>query len=209
MTDASLAALHELRSGAHFEWTFVNLLAVVLYVYSVEIRAKRWDAVVLGLGFWAAELVWEIINGLVLHFSGYSAMWTVAGKSVFVLLVGLNVEIYFMFAIAPIVLFNLLPADRSRKIAGIPNRWLIPALVGLFCVAVETVLNRWGALVWSWPWWRWPTVEWIVVAYVAPFLFIAWAYDRWTLRTKVIAAAGAVVAALASWWLFVVELGWV
>lgn len=209
MTDASLAALEQLRSPAHFEWYFVNLLAVVVYVYSVEVRAKRWDTVVLGLGFWAGELVWEIVNALVLKFSGFSAMWTVAGKSVYLLLVGVNVEIYFMFAMAPIVLFNLLPADRNVRILGMPNRIVIPTLMGLFCVAVEIVLNQWGALAWAWPWWRWPMVGLIVVVYVAPFLFLAWANDHWTLRTKIRGAAATFALAVVSWWLFVVHLKWV
>jgi hypothetical protein len=208
MTEASLAALAALRTGAHFDWTLVTLLGVVVYAYSVEARAGRWNVVLLAVAFVAGELVWEIMNALLLHVSGYAAMWTVAGKSAYLLLVGLNLEIYFMFALAPLVLVNLLPADRAMKIAGLPNRLVIPLLLGLFCVGVEMVLNHWGVLAWAWPWWNRSMPLWIIVAYVTPFLVLAWAYDRFTLRAAAIAAGAAVALAAASWWLFVIQLAW-
>ena len=209
MTEASQAALEALRSPDHFEWYWVNLLAMVIYVYSVEVRAKRWDAVVLGLAFWFAELLWEMFNALVLYWSGTSALWTVGGKSVFLILVGLNVEIYFMFAIVPIVLFNLLPEDRKQKILGLPNRILIPSAVGVFCVAMETILNRWDALIWHWSFWRWPNIALIVLAYAGPLVLLAWAYDHWSLRTKVRVMVFMLVALAAGWWLFVEHLHWI
>jgi hypothetical protein len=209
MTEASLQALQNLRSLDAFGWYAVPLLALVIYVYSVEARKGNWDRVLLGIGFFAGELIWEMINALVLHFSGRSALWTISGKSVFLVFVGLNLEIAFMFAIAPLVLLNCLPEDRLKKIFGISNRIVIPAGFGLFCVLVESLLNRWGALVWEYRYWSWPNVWLIIVAYVTPFLFLAWYHDRFRLRGKLVGAGVTVTAAIVCYCVFAAGLGWV
>ncbi len=209
MTEASINALENLRTINTFEWYVVPLLAVVIYVYSVEVRRGEWGRVLLGIGFFAGEFIWEMINALVLHFSEYSALWTVSGKSVFLVFVGLNLEIAFMFAMAPLVLFNCLPEDPHKKIFGISNRIVIPAGFGLFCVFVEVLLNRWGALVWAYRFWSWPHIWLIIVAYVAAFLFIVWYHDRFALRGKFVGAALAMIAAIICYRVFAVGLGWV
>jgi hypothetical protein len=209
MTEASIQALENLRKLNTFEWYAVPLLALVIYVYSVEARKGAWDRILLGTGFFAGELIWEMINALVLHFTDYSALWTISGKSVLLIFVGLNLEIAFMFALAPLVVLNCLPEDRGMKILGMPNRIVIPAGFGLFCVFVETMLNRWGALVWEYRFWSWPNVGLIAAAYVTPFLFIVWFHDRFALRGKMIAATAAVAAAVICYCVFAVGLGWV
>lgn len=209
MTEASLQALENLRKLNTFEWYVVPLLALVIYVYSVEARKGAWDRVLLGTGFFAGELIWEMINALILHFTGYSALWTIPGKSVFLIFAGLNLEIAFMFAIAPLVLLNCLPDDRDKKIFGMPNRIVIPAGFGLFCVFVEVLLNRWGALAWEYRFWSWPNIWLIIVAYVTPFLFIAWYHDRFTIKGKLIGAAATVTGAIICYCVFAAALGWV
>jgi hypothetical protein len=184
VTEESISALAELRRGGHFEWYVVNLLAFVVYVYASAIRRKEWDMVVLGLGFWALEFIWEMLNALVLHFSGRAALWTVAKKSVFLIYVGLNLEISLMFAVVPMVLFHVLPRERTVRILGIPNRLFIPIVLGLFCVGVEVVLSKWGVLVWSWPFWRFPHVWLIALAYCGPLAGLVWVHDNISLRRK-------------------------
>jgi hypothetical protein len=209
VTDESIAALAELRRGGHFEWYSVNLLAFVVYVYASAIRRREWDMVTLGLGFWALELVWEIMNALVLHFSGHAALWTVAKKSVLLIYVGLNLEIALMFAVVPIVLFHLLPKERTLRILGIPNRLLIPIVFGLFCVGVEVVLAKTGALVWSWAFWRAPHVWLICLAYCGPFAGLVWLYDNLNLRRKRQGMIGAMLLAAGAHLVFANLLGWV
>jgi len=209
MTEASIQALENLRKLDTFGWHAIPLLALVIYAYSAEARRGDWGRILLGIGFFAGELIWEMINALVLHFSGYSALWTISGTSVFLIFVGLNLEIAFMFAIAPLVLLNCLPEDRKKKVFGISNRIVIPAVFGLFCVLVESLLNRWGALVWEYRWWSWPNVWLIIVAYVTPFLFLAWYDDRFRIRGKLIGAAVTVAAAIVCYCMFAVGLGWV
>ena len=53
-----------------------------------------------------------------------------------------------MITLLPLV---LLPRDRSLRLLGVPNRILISTALGAFCVAVELVLNRLGAILWSGP----------------------------------------------------------
>jgi hypothetical protein len=128
----------------------------------------------------------EILNGLWLHFSRYSAVWTTPGDTAYLLLIGLNIEISMMFAVAGVVFAKLLPEDRTRKIVGLPNRWFFVIANSVFCVFVEVVLNRWGALVWAYPWWNWPNV-WliIIIGYSLFMIFSFWVYDLESMRKKV------------------------
>ena len=202
-------ALAELRRGGHFEWYVVNLLAFVVYVYASAIRRREWDMVVLGIGFWALEFLWEMMNALVLRLSGHAALWTVAKKSVYLIYVGLNLEIALMFAVVPIVLFHLLPRERTVRILGVPNRLFIPILLGLFCVGIEVVLAKWGVLVWSWAFWRFPHVWLIALAYCGPFAGLVWLHDNLSLRRKIQAMIAAIAVAAGAHVLLANVLRWV
>ena len=100
MTSASQQALSVLRSTDNFQWYVVPLLALVMYAYINEAEKKNWNAVVCGLLLWVSEFTWEIFNALILHFTQYAGMWITPGKSAYVILAGLNIEIWFMFALA-------------------------------------------------------------------------------------------------------------
>ena len=209
MTDASLKALQVLRNPGHFEWYLVPLLAFVIYVYVAEIERKNWNGVLIGLLLYASEFCWEILNALVLHFTQRSAVWTTPGPSAYVILVGLTVEISMMFFVAGVIVTKSLPADRTLKILGLPNRILIPVLWGLFCTLVEVILNQWGALVWEYSWWRWPNIYLLLIGYTAPFLVITWAYDRLTLRIKAIAVGSFILVDAVMWVVFIDVLKWI
>jgi hypothetical protein len=114
-----------------------------------------------------------------------------------------------MFAVAPLVLFHLLPEDRGLRVAGVPNRTLIPVSLGLFCVFVECALNRIGALVWAWPLWRLPNVALIAVAYCVPFRALVWIHDHVSLRAKIRGALVAVALAFGCHLVLAVGLGWI
>jgi hypothetical protein len=38
-------AEHLLRAPGHFEWSTVTLLALVVYVYAVEVQRENWSAI--------------------------------------------------------------------------------------------------------------------------------------------------------------------
>ena len=92
-----------------------------------EIKEARstgnWDAVYAGLTLFGMDFVNETWNGWVLHFSERSACWTAPGETALRTMVGWNIEIMFMFAIAGIIYYHTLSEDPAERILGIPNRW--------------------------------------------------------------------------------------
>ena len=209
MTEAARQSLQILRSTAEFQWYVVPLLAGVVYAYAVEAQRRDWHALIAGLAFWVNEFLYEIFNSLVLRFTGHAPLWCTPGKTAYLITTGLNVEIAAMFAVAGLVQIKLLSPDRNEKILGISNRLVIPTLLGLFCVAVEVTLNRWGALVWEYWWWRWPNIYLLVIGYCAPFYLLTWFHDRFSIRAKTIVLAIWLGLAVVAWLVFAVRLRWI
>ena len=104
MSDSALQALSILRDGSHFQWYVIPLLAFVFYVYTVEAEKRNWNLILAALAFWGMDWFNEIWNGLVLRFTGYAPVWGEPGPTAYLILVGLNIETMFMFAVAGIVL---------------------------------------------------------------------------------------------------------
>ncbi|TXT59994.1 MAG: conserved membrane protein of unknown function [Promethearchaeota archaeon] len=160
-TPASLEALGKLRIlNEDFGWYIIPLLAIILYIYGVEIKNARetgdWSTIFAGLTVLGLDLINEIWNALVFTFTDYSAFWTTPGASAFVILIGWNIEILFMFSIAGIVFAKFLPKDKDEKLFGrIPNRWFNAALFAAFCVFIEILLNWGDYLIWEYWWWHW------------------------------------------------------
>lgn len=209
MTSASQKVLSILRSTDNMQWYVVPLLIFVIYVYVAEAERKNWSVFYIGICTWAGELIWEMFNGLVLHFSGYAALWSTPGQSAYVLYAGLNIEIAAFFAVAGVIITKSLPEDRARKVMGIPNRIFLPVFWGLLAVTVETLLNQAGLLVWDYWWWKWPHLWLIIFVYVSPWFLITWAYDNMSLATKKKWAAILVVSAAALHVLLAVVLKWI
>ncbi len=187
MTESALQALEILRDGSQFKWYVIPLFAFVVYVYAVEIERRNWNLVFAGLAFWGMDWFNEIWNSLVLHFSGYAPVWGAPGKTAYLILVGLNIEICFMFAVAGIVFGKMLPPDPKMKILGIPNRIFLGVANSVFCVVVELWLNHVNALTWDWSWWnaRAPILI-VLFGYLHFFLVSYWVHDMKTVRAKVI-----------------------
>lgn len=157
MTEASLRALDHLRDFSMIKWYVIPLLAIVLLVYAWEIRKAResenWDPVFAGLTLFGMDFFNETWNGWALNISGRSAFWTTPGDTALRTMVGWNIEIMFMFAIAGIVFHYMCSVDRDVRILGLPDRWFWAIGFSAFCVLVESVLNIGGQLVWEYPFW--------------------------------------------------------
>jgi hypothetical protein len=100
----------------------------------------------------------EIANALVLHFTARAPLWVVPGPTAYLVLVGLNAEIVFLFAIAGVALAKMLPADPDARILGVPSRLFVAVTSSAFCTFVEVLLNRAGLLIWEYRYWSWPHV---------------------------------------------------
>jgi hypothetical protein len=208
-TDFTLEAEKLVRDPHLFKWYAIALLALVIYAYAVEWERGRLDIIATGLGVWFADWFNEIVNAVVLHASNKAPLWASTGPTAYQFLIGLNVEISFMFALAGIVYAKLLPADRTKRILGMPNRFAIALGLSIFSVAVELFLNHAGVFHWEYWWWNTPFVPLIVVfGYLWFYMYAAWVFDaptprsRWR-RVGVLAGIDVVMALV-----FGVGLGW-
>jgi len=157
MTAASRQALEGLRDPRTLQWYVIPLLAIVFYIYAVEIRRARrsgdWNIVLAGLTVFGMDFVNESINGWILVLSGRSALWTVPGPTALRTMVGWNIEIMFMFALAGLVYANSMSEKRDGRILGLGEPWFWAIAYSAFSVVVELVLNRGGLLVWDYSFW--------------------------------------------------------
>src|SRR3954470_22921641 len=200
-TEATRQAERLVRDPHLFKWYAVALLALVIYAYANETERRRYDVIAAGLAVWLADWFNEIVNALVLQASDTAPLWAATGPTAYQFLVGLNVEISFMFALAGIVYAKLLPPKGGR--------FRLALGLSLISVAVELFLNATGTFHWHWWWWNTPFVLLIVVfGYLWFYLYAAWVFDaptprkRWT-RVGGLAAIDVVMALV-----FGVGLGW-
>jgi hypothetical protein len=194
VTDFTREAQRLLRDPDQFKWYTVTLLAFVTYIYSVEVERRRWDIVLAGLALWLMDWFNEVVNALVLHFSHRAALWTVTGNTSYLILIGLTIEISFMFAVAGIAFTKILPRDPRMKILGVPNRLALALGFSCFCVLVEILLHATGFFHWEYWWWNVPFVPLIVIfGYLTFFLVAAYVFDLPDTRRRI-----TVVGALAT-----------
>ena len=210
MTEASQQALKILRDASLFQWYVIALFAFVVYVYAVEVERRNWSAIFAGLAFYGMDLFNETWNALVLHITDRSAVWTTPGHTAYLIFVGLTIEISAMFAVAGVIFAKMLPADKSLRILGVPNRWLFAVANAIFCVVVEVLLNRAGVLVWEYPWWNFPNVGLIFLLGYLPFMTMSfWVYDMEKIRNKIATVLVIYGVDLTGIGLFAGLLGWI
>ena len=185
MSDFAMQALARLRDGSNFQWYVIPLLAFVFYVYTVEAEKRNWNLILAGLAFWGADWLNEIINSLVLRFTHYAPIWAEPGPSAYLILVGLNVETMFMFAVAGVIWTKMLHPDKNFKYLGIPNRWTVAIGGSVFSVIIEYFLNSANALTWDYAWWNRAMPLFIFLfGYLWFFVFAFWVYDMKEFKQK-------------------------
>jgi hypothetical protein len=209
-SETAARALSILRDGSQFSWYVITLFAFAVYVYAVEIERRNWSLVFAGLAYWGMDWFNEIWNALVFHFTGYAPVWGAPGDTAFLILIGLNIEICFMFAVAGVTFCKMLPPDPKLKILGIPNRLVIAVGGAAFCVFIEVLLNAIGALTWEYPWWS-ASAPWLIflIGYLPFFLMSFWVYDMPTVRAKATTVGIIYTINLAAILVFGVILGWI
>jgi len=209
-TDSALEALSILRDGSLFQWYIIPLFALVVYVYAVEIERQNWSMFFAGLAFWGMDWFNEIWNGLVFHFTNYAPVWGAPGNTAYLILIGLNIEIMFMFSIAGITFAKMLPKDKRLKILGVPNRLVFGLLGSAFCVFVEILLNQVNALAWEYPWWS-AQAPWLIflIGYLPFFLVSFWVYDMESTRKQAITVGVILTVDIIALILFLGILNWI
>lgn len=162
MTVSAKQGLEILRTTSNFQWYVIPILIIVIYIYAVEVEKRNWNVLLAGVAFWGMDWFNEIWNALVFHFSGYAPVWGAPTKSAYLILIGLNIEITFMFLVAGIACAKMLPKDKKKKILGIPNRYFLVVFNSILFVIVEIILNRMGVLTWEYSWWQ-PYCPWLIL----------------------------------------------
>jgi hypothetical protein len=186
MTDSARQALLILRDPGQFQWYVIPLLALVTYVYATEAQNRNWNVIFAGLTYFGLDICIEIVNSLIFHFTGYAPAWGTPGATAYLLLIGMNIEIFFMFAIVGLVMAKFLPGDRKAKILGMPGRAAVIVCAGALCAGVECLLNATGALTWEYPWWNTGPAALIIFGGYSLFFTVSfWVHDMKTMRAQV------------------------
>ena len=187
----AMEVLARLRDESNFKWYVNPLVGFVFYVYNEEAKRRNWNQILAGMAFWGADWFNEIVNGLVLRFTGYAPIWGEPGPSAYLILVGLNIETMFMFAVAGIIWTKMLHPDKNFKYFGIPNRWAVAIGGSAFSVLIEYFLNSANALTWDWSWWNRGMPFFIFIfGYLWFFVFAFWVYDLKEFKQKLQAVGG-------------------
>lgn len=211
MTEAAQQALSILRDAEQFNWYVIPLLAFTFYVYTVEAERKNWNLILTGLAFWGMDWFNEIWNALVFHFTGYAPVWGASGgNTAFLILIGLNIEIMFMFSVSGVIWSKMLLPNKKAKILGVPNRAFFAVAGSIFCVLIECVLNAAGVLTWDYPWWS-RTAPWLIflIGYLTFFVVAFWVYDMENLKSKLITVGSIWGVVILSLIMFIPVLGWI
>jgi hypothetical protein len=172
--EATAQALAILRQGTNFQWYVIALLALAVYAYANEYSQRNWKGIAAGLSLYLVHWFYEILNALIQHFTGH-ALWTVPTGTSFLLLIGVGIELSFMFVVAGLALSKLLPADPKLKILGINNRIVFAVANAAFFSIVEIFLVNTPAFVWVYPWWGALPV--FITVYIPFFLISFLCYD--------------------------------
>jgi hypothetical protein len=202
---ATQQALSILRSGEYFQWYVIPLLALTIYVYTNEISKQNWKGIAAGLALYSVHWFYEILNALIQHFSGH-ALWTVPTGTAFLILIGVGIELSFMFSIAGLVLSKILPEDPNQKILGINNRiFFAVANAALFSV-IEIFLVLTPTFVWVYPWWG--AIPVFITVYIPFFLAAFFAYD-WNREKQIRFIGGMIMLDVIMMVFFAGVLGWI
>ena len=165
------------RSTENFNWTFIFILAVVFYIYWTEIHKKNTEIVCAGLALYGVHWLYEIVNAIIGHVTGYP-LWSVSNESTtFILLIGVCWELSMMFSLAGMISFKMMPQDRSKRYLvgklgknGISCKLAVALEMALLFALVESFLAGTSnhSFIWVYKWWG--VIPVFITTYVPFFL---------------------------------------
>lgn len=170
-----------IRSTDNFNWTFIVLFAIVVYIYFTELKNKNYKGIVAALSLFGVHWLYEITNAIIQSQSGY-ALWTVSPESTsFILLIGVSWELSMMFAIAGLAMSKLLPDNPKKLIFGINNRVLFAIMNAAFFAIFEIFLAGTPAFIWTYSWWG--AIPVFITTYI-PFFLAAFLVPEKSVKTQ-------------------------
>ncbi len=193
------SALEILRKPQQtFQWYMIPILLIVMYIVSKELSQKHYKIVLAGFALWGVDIFNEIWNSMICFISGYAPVWGTpsiggmfAGQTSFLIMIGYNIEISFMFLLLGIESCLMLPEDRKQKILGINNRVFFCLVLTTVAVLIECFLNYCGILTWEWAFWQrsCPWILWLI-GYLPFFSAAFYVYDRPTVKQSAAVVGG-------------------
>ena len=184
---AADSANSHIRNTDNFNWTFIFIFTVVVYLYFNEIKNKNYRCIASGLALYGVHWLYEIVNAIIQSGSGY-ALWTVSPESTsFILLVGVSWELSMMFAVAGLIMSKLLPNNKDAKILGMNNRVVFAVANAAFFSVFEIFLAGTPAFIWVYPWWG--TIPVFITTYIPFFIASFLIYDAKEKTQKIFIAS--------------------
>lgn len=174
-------AANFIRSTDNFNWTFIVIFAIIVYIYGTELKNKNYKGIIAGLALYGVHWLYEIVNAIIHSQSGY-ALWTVSPESTsFILLIGVSWELSMMFAIAGLAMSKLLPEDPKKRFFGINNRVLFAIMNAAFFAIFEIFLAGTPAFIWTYSWWG--AIPVFITTYI-PFFLAAFIVPDKPIKTQ-------------------------
>lgn len=192
------SALEILRQPQEtMQWYMIPILLIFIYIVSKELSEKHYKVVFAGAALWLVDIFNELWNSMVCFISGQAPIWGTpmgVGNTSFLILIGYNIEISFMFFIMGMATVLMLP-EKNVKIFHIPNRLVFAVVLTTLAVLVECFLNYCNILTWEWSFWQrsCPWILWII-GYLPFFSAAFYTYDRPTVKgsAKVVGVLAAI-----------------
>ena len=131
---------------------------------------------------------------MICFISGYAPVWGTpagVGNTSWLLMIGYNIEISFMFLIMGVTVCLMLPEDPKKKILGINNRIVLCVVLTTLAVIIECFLNYCGILTWEWSFWqrKFPWILWLI-GYLPFFATAFYVHDRPTVKQSAAVVGG-------------------
>ncbi len=169
-------ALSILRDTSNFQLYVIPLLLIVVYIYANEFEKQNWDVIAAGLTYMFLDTLAEVGNSIFFVMTQYAPLWGAPGGTAYLILIGLNVELLFMFFLMGLVSSKFLPEDKEKKYIGINNRFIMAGILAGISLFIEICLNLAGAL--TWDYWFWSIgCPLVIFGYFTFFLITFWVYD--------------------------------
>lgn len=151
--DAYLIKQIVVRSTDNFNWSTIFMLAIVVFIYWDVVYKKEYKMLIAGISLYSVHWLCEICNALIAKIFGYP-LWAVTNDSTsYILLIGVSVELSFMFAIAGMVAWRMLQSIKKEKVLGLPAKWFVVISMSILFSLIEIFLHSTGKFIWVYPWW--------------------------------------------------------